>query len=49
MQTRRPLTPSQCEHSNADSLPAAMRTIPVCAGAVSGMGLGRRDSQEVVC
>ena len=49
MQTTRPLTPSQHEHSNADSLPAAIRTIPVGAGAFSGMGLGRRDSQEVVC
>ena len=44
-----PQTPSQYEHSNPDSLPSAMRTIPVGAGAFSGMGLGRSASQEVVC
>jgi hypothetical protein len=39
VQTTRPLRPSQYEHSNPDSLPAAMRTILVLAGAFSEMGL----------
>ena len=51
MQTTRPLTPSQYEHSNPDSLPSAMRPVPVGEGTSAGwgwaVGLARRLSVDL--
>ena len=51
VQTTRPQTPSQYEHSNPDSLPSAMRTFPVGEGTSAGWGwavvLARRLSVDL--